>query len=305
MPLVQPMPVPRFQFFDVNGDPVRNGFLYTFVAGTNTPLASYNDHTGSVGALNPNPVQIDSGGYADVWLTAASYKLVLQDSNHVQIWSIDGVPGLGSLITVGDLLPLFTSQLAGGALNFTLEDAAAGSLFGRFAGTVGPPSFGAIGSDGQISYNNGGQMAGDSDLIWSDVPANKQLLLVAGVLRFANLVTGAKIQDQGTSLDIASENVQDIKLGSIGDEASRFRMGTSNSGQFFFQIAAGPARLNLNDGLNAAGTFQGPAIIVGQGDPENTVTARVGSLFLRTDGGAATTLYVKETGTGNTGWIVK
>jgi hypothetical protein len=25
-------------------------------------------------------------------------------------------------------------------------------------------------------------------------------------------------------------------------------------------------------------------------------------LFLRTDGGAATTLYVKETGSGNTGW---
>lgn len=33
--------------------------------------------------------------------------------------------------------------------------------------------------------------------------------------------------------------------------------------------------------------------------------APVGSLFTRTDGGASTTLYVKESGTGNTGWVAK
>jgi len=43
----------------------------------------------------------------------------------------------------------------------------------------------------------------------------------------------------------------------------------------------------------------------GAGDPENVVTANIGSLYLRTDGGANTTLYVKESGTGNTGWIAK
>jgi hypothetical protein len=43
----------------------------------------------------------------------------------------------------------------------------------------------------------------------------------------------------------------------------------------------------------------------GTGTPEGVVTANVGSLFLRTDGGAGTTLYVKESGTGNTGWVGK
>jgi hypothetical protein len=43
----------------------------------------------------------------------------------------------------------------------------------------------------------------------------------------------------------------------------------------------------------------------GTGDPENVVSAAVGSLFLRTDGGANTTLYVKQSGTGNTGWAAK
>jgi len=54
------------------------------------------------------------------------------------------------------------------------------------------------------------------------------------------------------------------------------------------------------------GTAQ-PAVIVraGTGSPEGVVTAPVGSLFLRMDGGAGTTLYVKQSGTGNTGWAGK
>lgn len=43
----------------------------------------------------------------------------------------------------------------------------------------------------------------------------------------------------------------------------------------------------------------------GTGTPEGTVAAPVGSMFTRTDGGANTTLYIKETGTGNTGWVAK
>jgi hypothetical protein len=43
----------------------------------------------------------------------------------------------------------------------------------------------------------------------------------------------------------------------------------------------------------------------GSGTPEGVVTAPIGSLYTRTDGGASTTLYVKESGTGNTGWVAK
>ena len=43
----------------------------------------------------------------------------------------------------------------------------------------------------------------------------------------------------------------------------------------------------------------------GTGSPNGAVTAPVGSLFTRTDGGAGTTLYVKESGAGNTGWVAK
>lgn len=41
------------------------------------------------------------------------------------------------------------------------------------------------------------------------------------------------------------------------------------------------------------------------GSPEGAVAAKIGSLVTRTNGGAGTTLYVKESGTGNTGWSAK
>jgi hypothetical protein len=43
----------------------------------------------------------------------------------------------------------------------------------------------------------------------------------------------------------------------------------------------------------------------GTGSPEGVVTAPVGTAYLRDDGGAGTTLYVKDSGAGNTGWVAK
>jgi hypothetical protein len=49
----------------------------------------------------------------------------------------------------------------------------------------------------------------------------------------------------------------------------------------------------------------GPTITTGTGSPEGVVTAPIGSLYLNLSGGASTTLYVKTSGTGNTGWTAK
>lgn len=43
----------------------------------------------------------------------------------------------------------------------------------------------------------------------------------------------------------------------------------------------------------------------GNGSPESVVTSAVGTMYLRLDGGASTTLYIKESGTGPTGWVAK
>lgn len=43
----------------------------------------------------------------------------------------------------------------------------------------------------------------------------------------------------------------------------------------------------------------------GSGSPEGVVTAPVGAVYHRTNGGANTSFYVKESGAGNTGWVAK
>jgi Pectate lyase superfamily protein len=48
-----------------------------------------------------------------------------------------------------------------------------------------------------------------------------------------------------------------------------------------------------------------PLITSGDGSPEGVISGIKGSFYMRTDGGAGTTMYVKESGTGNTGWVAK
>jgi hypothetical protein len=51
---------------------------------------------------------------------------------------------------------------------------------------------------------------------------------------------------------------------------------------------------------------EGVQVFRGAGSPEGVVAASVGALFLRTDGGAATTLYVKESSPSPAaGWVSK
>lgn len=66
-------------------------------------------------------------------------------------------------------------------------------------------------------------------------------------------------------------------------------------------FAWGPTNAGLRDNrLDGEIKFN-----IGTGTPEGVLTAAVGSLYLRSNGGAGTTLYVKESGTGNTGWVAK
>jgi len=86
-------PVPKFQAFDANGNPLAGGLLYSYEAGTTTPLATYTDSTG--GTPNTNPVVLDARGEASVWLADSPYKLVLKDATDVEIWTVDNVEGAG------------------------------------------------------------------------------------------------------------------------------------------------------------------------------------------------------------------
>lgn len=75
------------------------------------------------------------------------------------------------------------------------------------------------------------------------------------------------------------------------------KLAIDNAGRIFIQKPL--------QGVYLGSSTSSPGIFSGSGTPEGAVTAVVGSLFLRTDGGAGTSLYVKQTGVGNTGWTGK
>jgi hypothetical protein len=79
--------------------------------------------------------------------------------------------------------------------------------------------------------------------------------------------------------------------------------------QYLTQTEGDARYRELTDGVTYAELTGKPAVLAllysGTGTPESAVTAGVGSLYLRTDGGAGTTFYVKESGVGNTGWVSK
>ena len=80
-------PQPKMQFESAAGVPLSGGKVYTYVAGTTTPQATFTDAAGAT--PNPNPVILDSRGEAAIWLGSAAYKFKLTDANDVEIWTVD------------------------------------------------------------------------------------------------------------------------------------------------------------------------------------------------------------------------
>jgi hypothetical protein len=83
-----------WQFFDNNGVPLAGGLLYSYAAGTTTPLTTYTTSAGNT--ANSNPIVLDAAGRPanEIWLSAVAYKLVLKTSTGVQLWSMDNITGL-------------------------------------------------------------------------------------------------------------------------------------------------------------------------------------------------------------------
>lgn len=87
------------QFFTSTGAVLTGGKLYTYAAGTTTPVATYTTSAGNTPWTNP--VVLDAAGRVpgsgEIWLTnGLIYKFVLKDSNDVLIATYDNIVGINS-----------------------------------------------------------------------------------------------------------------------------------------------------------------------------------------------------------------
>jgi hypothetical protein len=87
-------PAPKAQFFTADGQPLVGGKVYTYAAGTTTPLATYTSSSGA--AANTNPIILDGRGECNIWFSPSStYKIKLTDSNDVEIYVVDNITSSG------------------------------------------------------------------------------------------------------------------------------------------------------------------------------------------------------------------
>ena len=156
-----------------------------------------------------------------------------------------------------------------------LRDSNALTVIGRPTNTNGPPSDVALDADGKF------------------------------LVRRANQLTGDTIQDA----DIPSSIARDTEVTSAANAAQAAAEATAASALASHVAAGNPHPIYLTQ-AEGDGLYQPLATVLsilhmGTGSPETVVTAPVGHVYLRSDGGAGTTLYIKESGAGNTGWIGK
>lgn len=218
----------------------------------------------------------------DVAVEIATAKFVGNDFSSVAITFGAGTSGI-SMDASNTFTPGHTIINSGNANNLVIRQIAAGG--GKYQMkygddnsfsilTIDPSSPGQFTAPEFVVPNNKAfrilNSAGTNGAQWSNSAADD--------VTFANNVTGKAITFTVT--------------------------GVTSGSRFQFNVGGTIRAVVDNSGLRH-GDASAPFSSSGNGSPEGVVTAIVGSFYLRKDGGAGTTFYVKESGAGNTGWVAK
>lgn len=177
-----------WQFFDDNGVPLTGGKLYTYEAGTSTPLTTYTTSAGNV--ANTNPIVLDAVGRtpSEVWLTEGDLaKFVVKTSNDVLIGTYDNIGGINDFAAaaaaiLADLAN--TSDIAKGDALIGFKQASISALYsGAVAKTV---------HDKLIEFVS----------IWDFIPKSEWAALQAGTSTYDCLGAFTNAINTGKSIDI-------------------------------------------------------------------------------------------------------
>lgn len=192
-------PVAVQRFFDNLGLPAIGGQVYTYAAGTTTPLATYTDSTGTT--ANTNPIILNTRGEAAIWLTQGlAYKFVVKDVLGNILETADNITSDGGLLA---LVQGFANSSGSSLVGFIQAGtgAVARTVQAELRETVKVTQFGAV--------------AGTADstaalqLAINAIGVGTKLIFPPGIWNFTNLTftskTDFQIEVQGQLVNIATK----------------------------------------------------------------------------------------------------
>lgn len=223
------------QFLDNNGNPLSGGKIYTYQAGTTTPLTTYTTNSGTI--AHTNPIVLDAAGRVpssgEIWLTdSVGYKFVLKNSNDVLLATWDNIsgnndpafsyytPNTGSLLAPGPLtvksaLDQITNEDTGaskigylapftGSVTTTVE--------GKLAQTVSVKDFGAACDwNGSTGTDDTTAIQAALDYAYS-LPGIVEVVNPGASKVTATLILGSNVIFRGGSLTCTTDNIPIIKV---------------------------------------------------------------------------------------------
>lgn len=154
------------QFFTDDNSVLAGGKIFTYAAGTTTPINTYTSAAGDT--FNTNPIVLDSGGRLpeDMWLTeGVAYKFILTDNDDVQIAEYDNISGINDISLLSYPWANVTgtpTTLAGYGITDSITAATAAATYApiaspTFTGTALVPDNASSSTDYEIGYRDAPQ----------------------------------------------------------------------------------------------------------------------------------------------------
>ena len=236
-------PAPKLQFFDANGNPLVGGKLYSYAAGTTTPLATYANYNGSIS--NTNPVILDSRGEANVWLSSSYYKLKLVDSSDVEIWTVDNIGGFATMADMTAAINAVLASLAasGGSALIGFIQAGTGAVAttvqAKLRQVISVKDFGAVGDDSHDDTTNIQAAIDYANSIGGDV------YFPAGTYKITNALT----------IDNSASSSEYYKASVYGDSSASARIHGGAGSYNMLEISGGSTGAGVHSHQVIRGLF--------------------------------------------------
>ncbi len=187
---------------------ISNGYVYTYAAGTTTPLATYTSYT--LGTPLPNPVRTNTAGYAvsgsgaitGIWTSGtACYHIVIKDSSAVTIADQDHLCNPAqAATTVNTALLAYEALLASASGSSHIgflqpqSNAVAETVQAKLRQSIDVKDFGAVGDD---AHND--TTALNACILAGQLTNGHVCGVSAGVYRHSGLTISGGFQVRGES----------------------------------------------------------------------------------------------------------